>query len=124
MQREHWGLDKGKLVPSILTLFQTNSRFPNSNQTQQMALKIRLSRVGTKNEPHYRVVVAEERSRRDGDAVEQIGSYNPRAKGNTLTIKLDRVDYWLSKGAKPTATMHSMIKRAKRATTATATATA
>ena len=79
-----------------------------------MALKIRLSRVGTKNEPHYRVVVAEERSRRDGAAVEQIGSYNPRAKGNTLTIKLDRVDYWVSKGAKPTSTMHAMIKRARR----------
>ena len=80
-----------------------------------MALKIRLSRVGTKNEPHYRVVVAEERSRRDGDAVEQIGSYNPRAKGNPITIKLDRVDYWVSKGAKPTSTMHAMIKRARRA---------
>ncbi len=78
-----------------------------------MALKIRLSRVGTKNEPHYRVVVAEERSRRDGDAVEQLGSYNPRAKGNPMTIKLDRVDYWVSKGAKPTSTMHAMIKRAR-----------
>jgi small subunit ribosomal protein S16 len=87
-----------------------------------MALKIRLSRVGTKNEPHYRVVVAEERSRRDGDAVEQIGSYNPRAKGNTLTIKLDRVDYWVSKGAKPTSTLHALIKRAKRAVPAAATA--
>ena len=87
-----------------------------------MALKIRLSRVGTKNEPHYRVVVAEERSRRDGDAVEQIGSYNPRAKGNPLTIKLDRVDYWVSKGAKPTSTLHALIKRSRRATTATATA--
>lgn len=80
-----------------------------------MALKIRLSRVGTKNEPHFRVVVAEERSRRDGDAVEQIGYYNPRAKSNPMTLRLDRVDYWVSKGAKPTATMHSMIKRAKRA---------
>ena len=83
-----------------------------------MALKIRLSRVGTKNEPHYRVVVAEERSRRDGDAVEQIGAYNPRAKGNPLTIKLDRVDYWVSKGAKPTSTLHALIKRSRRAATA------
>jgi len=120
MEGWHWGLDKGKVVPSILPLFQQQFRFPLSNQIHQMALKIRLSRVGTKNEPHYRVVVAEERSRRDGDAVEQIGAYNPRAKGNTLTIKLDRVDYWVSKGAKPTATMHSMIKRAKRAAAATA----
>ena len=85
-----------------------------------MALKIRLSRVGTKNEPHYRVVVAEARSRRDGDAVEHLGAYNPRAKGNPMTIKLDRVDYWVSKGARPTATMHSMIKRARRAAQATA----
>jgi len=85
-----------------------------------MSLKIRLSRVGTKNEPHYRVVVAETRSRRDGDAVEQLGAYNPRSKGNPLTIKLDRVDYWISKGAKPTDTMHSMIKRARKAAAATA----
>ena len=83
-----------------------------------MALKIRLSRFGTKNEPHYRVVVAEARSRRDGDAVEQLGAYNPRSKGNPLTIKLDRVDYWLSKGAKPSDTLHALIKRAKRAAVA------
>ncbi len=85
-----------------------------------MALKIRLSRFGTKNEPHYRVVVAEARSRRDGDAVEQIGAYNPRSKGNPLTIKLDRVDYWMSKGAKPSDTLHALIKRAKRSAAAKA----
>jgi small subunit ribosomal protein S16 len=85
-----------------------------------MALKIRLSRFGTKNEPHYRVVVAEARSRRDGDAVEQLGAYNPRSKGNPLTIKLDRVDYWIAKGAKPSDTLHSLIKRAKRAAAAKA----
>jgi small subunit ribosomal protein S16 len=83
-------------------------------------MKIRLSRFGTKNEPHYRVVVAEARSRRDGDAVEQLGAYNPRSKGNPLTIKLDRVDYWMSKGAKPSDTLHALIKRAKRAATAKA----
>ncbi len=85
-----------------------------------MALKIRLSRFGTKNEPHYRVVVAEARSRRDGDAVEQLGAYNPRSKGNPLSIKLDRVDYWISKGAKPTDTLNAMIKRARRAAAAQA----
>src|SRR5512142_2877367 len=66
-----------------------------------MALKIRLSRIGTKHKPVYRVVVAEERSRRDGDATEILGTYTPEAKGNTLQIKLDRVDYWYSKGARP-----------------------
>ncbi len=85
-----------------------------------MALKIRLSRFGTKNEPHYRVAVTEARSRRDGDAVEYLGAYNPNAKGNPLTIKLDRYDYWLSKGAKPTDTVHSLVKRSKRAAAAKA----
>ncbi len=84
-----------------------------------MALKIRLSRFGTKNEPHFRVLVTEARSRRDGAGVEQIGAYNPRAKANPLTIKLDRYEYWLSKGAKPSDTIHSLVKRSKRATAAT-----
>lgn len=83
-----------------------------------MALTIRLSRFGTKNEPHYRVAVAEARSRRDGDAVEYLGAYNPNAKGNPLTIKLDRFDYWVSKGAKPSDTVRSLVKRSKRAATA------
>ena len=87
-----------------------------------MALKIRLSRFGTKNEPHYRVAVAEARSRRDGDAVEYLGSYNPNAKGNPLTIKLDRFDYWVSKGAKPSDTVRSLVKRSKKAAAATAQA--
>lgn len=79
-----------------------------------MALSIRLSRFGTKNEPHYRVAVAEARSRRDGDAVEYLGSYHPRAKGNPLTMKLDRYDYWVSKGAQPSDTVRSLVKRSKR----------
>lgn len=83
-----------------------------------MALKIRLSRFGTKNEPHYRVAVSEARSRRDGDAVEYLGAYNPNAKGNPLSIKLDRYDYWVSKGAKPSDTVHSLVKRTKRAAAA------
>jgi len=80
-----------------------------------MALKIRLTRVGATHQPHYRVVVAEARSRRDGDPVEVIGTYDPRTKGQQVHLKLDRVDYWLSKGAKPSDTLHAIIKRARRA---------
>lgn len=87
-----------------------------------MALKIRLTRIGTTHQPHYRVVIAEARSRRDGAPVESLGSYDPRAKGNPLKINLARVDYWLSKGAKPTDTLHAMIKRARRAAATTETA--
>jgi small subunit ribosomal protein S16 len=83
-----------------------------------MALKIRLTRVGTTHQPHYRVVVAEARSRRDGDPVEVIGTYDPRTKGKQVNLKLDRVDYWLSKGALPSDTLNSMIKKARRATAA------
>ena len=83
-----------------------------------MALKIRLSRIGATHQPHYRIVVAETRSRRDGDAVETIGTYDPRAKGKQVNLRLDRVDYWLSKGARPSDTLNGIIKRARRASTA------
>ena len=85
-----------------------------------MALKIRLTKVGSVHQPLYRVVVAEARSRRDGAAVENIGTYHPGTKGNPVKLDLERVDYWLSKGAKPTATMHAMIKKVRRATAAKA----
>ena len=88
-----------------------------------MALKIRLSRIGTKHKPIYRVVVIEERYRRDGAAAEILGTYTPEAKGNTLQIDLTRVDYWASKGARPTDTMHALIKKERRRQAALAAAT-
>lgn len=91
-------------------------------KTSVMALKIRLTKVGSVHQPLYRVVVAEARSRRDGDAVENLGTYTPKTKGNPINLKLDRVDYWLSKGALPTDTMHAMIKKARRAAAANETA--
>jgi len=83
-----------------------------------MALKIRLTKVGSVHQPLYRVVVAEARSRRDGAAVENLGTYTPKAKGSPVNINLERVDYWLSKGATPTDTMHAMIKKVRRASAA------
>ena len=85
-----------------------------------MALKIRLTKVGSVHQPLYRVVVAEARSRRDGAAVENIGTYTPKSKGSPINLKMDRVEYWLSKGATPTDTMHAMIKKARRAAAAKA----
>ncbi len=87
-----------------------------------MALKIRLSRIGSTHNPVYHVVIAEARSRRDGDATEILGTYNPRAKTNMLTLKVDRVDYWLSKGATPTDTAKSLIKTARKSALAAAAA--
>ncbi|MDP3073960.1 MAG: 30S ribosomal protein S16 [Opitutaceae bacterium] len=80
-----------------------------------MALKIRLTKVGSVHQPLYRVIVKEARSRRDGDAVEYLGTYTPAIKSNPIKLNLERVDYWISKGAKPTDTMRSMIKKARKA---------
>ena len=89
-----------------------------------MALKIRLTKVGSVHQPLYRVVVAEARSRRDGAAVENLGTYHPATKGNPIQLNLERVEYWLSKGAKPTDTMNAMIKRARKSAAAKAEAPA
>ncbi|HTQ32304.1 MAG TPA: 30S ribosomal protein S16 [Opitutaceae bacterium] len=80
-----------------------------------MSLTIRLSRVGAVHKPYYRVVVAETRSRRDGAAVEVLGTYQPTIKGSQINLKLDRVDYWMSKGARPSDTLNSLIKKARKA---------
>ncbi len=85
-----------------------------------MALKIRLSRIGSTHNPIYHVVVAEARSRRDGRATEILGTYNPRAKKDSLVLDTARADYWVSKGAKPTDTAKSLIKEAKQAAAAPA----
>jgi len=83
-----------------------------------MSLKIRLTRIGSTHNPIYRVVVAETRSRRDGDPVEQVGHYNPRAKGSQIKIDLESYESWIKKGAKATDTVHSLYKKAKRAAAA------
>jgi small subunit ribosomal protein S16 len=70
-----------------------------------MAVKIRLARGGTKKRPFYRVVVADERAPRDGRFIEKVGTYNPllpRDSTERVQLKLDRIEYWLGKGAKPT----------------------
>jgi small subunit ribosomal protein S16 len=88
-----------------------------------MALKIRLSRVGSTHNPIFHVVVAEARSRRDGAPAELLGMYNPRAKKDSLTLNVARADYWISKGAVPTDTALTLIKKARRLALAAAAAT-
>jgi small subunit ribosomal protein S16 len=82
-----------------------------------MALKIRLSRIGATHQPIYHVVVAEARSRRDGAAVEILGTYSPRAKKDSLLLDLARAEHWLSKGALPTDTAKTLIKKARKKAT-------
>lgn len=79
-----------------------------------MAVKIRLKRIGAKNHPAFRIVVADSRSPRDGKCIEELGTYLPLQAADNFTLKLDRAEYWLSKGAQPSETVASFIKKARK----------
>ena len=79
-----------------------------------------MKRVGAKNTPAFRIVVADSRSPRDGKCIEELGTYLPLKKVDNYTLKLDRADYWLSKGAQPSDTVASFIRKAKKSAPATA----
>jgi len=79
-----------------------------------MPAKIRLRRTGRKKKAHYRVVVADSASPRDGRFVETIGYYKPLSHPARLVLDLERVDHWLGEGAQPSATMKSLIAKARR----------
>ncbi len=85
-----------------------------------MAVKIRLARHGAKKRPFYRIVVADQESRRDGRFIEIVGTYNPLKEPADVLLKSDRIDYWLEKGAKPTDTVRNIIKRQKASEQTTA----
>jgi small subunit ribosomal protein S16 len=79
-----------------------------------MSVKIRMKRIGAKNTPAFRIVVADSRSPRDGKCIEELGSYLPLKKGDNFTLNMERATYWLSKGAQPSDTVASFIRKAKR----------
>lgn len=81
-------------------------------------LRIRLARTGAKKQSSYRIVVIDRERARDGRFVEIIGHYNPRRKPAELLIKRDRVEYWLGRGAQPSETVRSFLKKAKEASPA------
>lgn len=76
-----------------------------------MAVKIRLTRKGTKKKPFYRIVAADIESPRDGKFLELLGTYNPMVDPAAIVLKEERIQYWLDKGAKPTTTVLSLLKQ-------------
>src|SRR3954451_16946043 len=86
-----------------------------------MAGSIRLRREGSKNRPYYRIVVADSRSPRDGKFIEIIGTYVPKITGQNSSFSVERAEYWISKGARPSDTVRSLIKKQKKTVTADAT---
>src|SRR6266849_2129392 len=78
-----------------------------------MTVAIRLRREGALNRPYFKVVVADTRSPRDGKFIEIVGTYDPKKAGQNSTLKLDRIEHWISKGAQPSDTVRSLIKKTK-----------
>jgi small subunit ribosomal protein S16 len=75
-----------------------------------MSVRVRLTRVGSKKNPIWRVVVADQRSPRDGRFIEAIGHYNPQTEPSTIRIDEERLQHWLARGAQPTGTVKQLVK--------------
>jgi small subunit ribosomal protein S16 len=73
---------------------------------------IRLARIGARKQPHYRIVVIEKGRARNGRSLEVVGTYNPRTSPATVDLKRERVDYWISKGAKVSETVGKLLTKA------------
>ncbi|KGG80778.1 MULTISPECIES: 30S ribosomal protein S16 [Caloranaerobacter] len=76
-----------------------------------MAVKIRLTRMGSKKKPFYRIVVADSRAPRDGKYIEQVGYYNPVSNPKEIKIDAEKAIKWLKNGAKPTDTVNDLFKK-------------
>ncbi|GAA4619458.1 30S ribosomal protein S16 [Saccharopolyspora hordei] len=75
-----------------------------------MAVKIKLARIGKIREPHYRIVVADARTRRNGRAIETIGQYHPKENPSGIVVNSERVQYWLGVGAQPTDPVRNILE--------------
>lgn len=76
-----------------------------------MSVRIRLQRIGSPKRAHYRVVAIDQRAKRNGKPIEILGQYDPMLAENKLSVKQDRVDYWLKTGAKPSDTVADLLKK-------------
>ena len=96
--------------PSGLEEGQGEAQIQTSLTCSAMAVKLRLTRVGSKKNPIYRVVAADSRSPRDGKFIEILGRYNPRSEPSLIELDEGKVKDWLGKGAQPTEAVARLIK--------------
>src|SRR5215211_2663016 len=82
-----------------------------TGETTHVAVKIRLKRFGKIRSPHYRIVVADSRTKRDGRAIEEIGKYHPKNDPSLIEVDSERAQYWLSVGAQPSEAVVALLKR-------------
>ena len=85
-----------------------------------MSVKLRLTRAGAKKAPYYHIIATDERAKRDGAYIEQVGSYDPKKNPALIELNQERIDYWLKVGAQPSETVASILKKAKKAAAAPA----
>jgi small subunit ribosomal protein S16 len=86
-----------------------------------LSVRLRLSRAGTKKNPFYHLVIADQRAPRDGRFIEQVGTYDPR-KEPSLKVSAERIAHWMAKGAQPTEAVADILRRAKTEATKAAKA--
>lgn len=77
-----------------------------------MAMKIRLTRMGCKKRPFYRIVAMDSATRRDGRALEYVGHYNPMVEPADISVDADKLKYWVERGAQPTDTVKALLRKA------------
>jgi small subunit ribosomal protein S16 len=83
----------------------------SKEEQYHMSVKIRLARYGTKKKPFYRIVVANNEAPRDGRFLELVGTYDPQGDPAPVTLKRERIQKWIRKGAIPTATVKNLLKK-------------
>ena len=79
-----------------------------------MSVAIRLQRHGAKKNPFYKIVVTDLRNRRDGSFIERIGHYDPKRNPVDFKVENERLDYWISKGARPSRTITALLKKVSK----------
>lgn len=81
-----------------------------------MSVRIRMKRMGRKHRPFYRICIMDQRTARDGKAIEEVGFYDTsvRDKSQRVSLKMDRIDYWLSVGAQPSEKVNALIRKVKK----------
>jgi small subunit ribosomal protein S16 len=87
-----------------------------------MSVRVRLTRVGSKKNPIWRVVVSDQRAPRDGRFIETIGHYNPQTEPSTIVIDEERLQHWVSRGAQPTNTVKQLVRAQAKSASAVAVA--
>ena len=94
----------------------------SASLSRPMSVRVRLTRVGSKKNPIWRVVVSDQRSPRDGRFIETIGHYNPQTEPSTIVIDEERLQHWVSRGAQPTNTVKQLARAQSKSAQATAVA--